>query len=60
MTGVDGKDAPFQQMKLPHPTKAKQKKLNKSLYPNKFNGPALRYEVATCLLSNDNVWLAGP
>ena len=60
MIDVDGKDVPFQQMKLPHPTQATQKKLNKSLNSRKYNCPALRYEVGTCLLSNDIVWIAGP
>ena len=59
LIGVNCKDCKFQQI-LTRDEKTGKKKLNKSLYSPKFNGPALRYEIGTSLLSSDIVWLSGP
>ena len=32
----------------------------KEWYSHKFNGPALRYEVASCIQTGDIVWINGP
>ena len=60
LASVDCIDCQFQQILIDHPTKPGKKILNKALYSYKFNGPALRYEIAISLLSNDIVWVNGP
>ena len=57
---VDCVDCTFQQVRIPHPTIEGKMKINKALYSKKLNGPGLRYEVATSLLSNHIVWISGP
>ena len=56
---VDCVDCNFQQIKIPHKSIPNKTVLNKALYSKKINGPALRYKVATSLLSNHIVWLSG-
>ena len=58
--GVDTIDVPFQQVKIPNPKKPGKMMVNKALYSKKFNGPALRYEIVTSILSSDIVWINGP
>ena len=60
LVSVDCIDCQFQQILIDHPTVEGKKIINKSLYSFKFRGPALRYEVALLLLSNDIVWINGP
>ena len=60
MSSVDCIDCSFQQIKIPNPEKPGKMMLNLALYSHKFNGPALRYEVATSILSDDIVWINGP
>ena len=60
LVSVDCIDCQFQQILIDHPTKPGKKAVNKALYSFKFHGPALRYEVAVSLLSNDIVWINGP
>ena len=60
LASIDCIDCEFQQILIDHPTKPGKKIRNKALYSFKFNGPALRYEVALSLLSNDIVWINGP
>ena len=57
---VDCVDCNFQQIKIPHKSIPNKMVLNKALFSNKINGPALRYEVATSLLLNHIVWFSGP
>jgi hypothetical protein len=33
---------------------------DKSWFSHKFNGPAVKYEVATCIKTGDIVWIHGP
>ena len=37
-----------------------QNPFSKSWYSHKFNGPALRYELASCIQTGDIVWMNGP
>jgi len=60
LIGVDCKDCRFQQILVPDPKADGKMKVNKALYSPKIRGPALRYEVATSLLSDDIVWISGP
>ena len=60
LVSVDCIDCQFQQILIDHPTIPGKKIVNKALYSHKFHGPALRYEVAVSLLSNDIVWINGP
>ena len=60
LVSVDCIDCQFQQVLINHPTEQGKKIMNKSLYSYKFRGPALRYEIALSLLSNDIVWINGP
>ena len=60
LASVDCIDCQFQQIQIDHPSKPGKKTINKALYSFKFRGPALRYEVAISLLSNDIVWINGP
>ena len=57
---VDTLDARFQQTKTPHPTNKGENILNEDLHSYKFNGPALRWELASSLLSNHVVHVNGP
>ena len=45
---------------MPNPKKPGKKMVNKALYSKKFNGPGLRYEIVTCILTSDIVSLNGP
>lgn len=60
LVSIDCIDCQFQQILIDHPTVPGKKTINKSLYSFKFRGPALRYEIAVSLLSNDIVWINGP
>jgi len=60
LASVDCIDCEFQQILIDHPIHPGKKMINKALYSFKFRGPALRYEVAISLLSNDIVWINGP
>ena len=60
LIGVDCKDCYFQQILIPNPRKPGKLMRNKALYSSKLNGPGLRYEVGTALLSNHIVWISGP
>jgi hypothetical protein len=59
MVSIDCVDCEFPQVRIPDPNKEGKTTINKALYSPKWNGPALRYELAMCLLSDDIVWIAG-
>jgi hypothetical protein len=60
LVSVDTTDCPFQQIRIPDPERPGKTKINKALFSHKFNGPALRYEVALSLLSDDIVNIEDP
>ena len=60
MVGVDCTDCPFQQILVDDLDEPGVKRRNKALFSHKLNGPGLRYEIGTSLLSNDIVWISGP
>jgi len=60
LVSIDCIDCQFQQILIDNLEKPGKKMVNKALYSFKFRGPALRYEVAVSLLSNDIVWINGP
>lgn len=59
MASLDGTDYVIPQVKVKNPTKPGKKMINKALYSPKKNGPAVRYEVAVAILTNEIVHIAG-
>ena len=56
----DTTDVPFPQVKIQDPNNPEKMIVNKSLYSQKFNAPALRYEYGIAIKTNHIVSLRGP